>query len=109
MKYAWIAAHSHEFEVEVLCSLLEVGKSGFYASQTRPPSARRIRQDKLLVKIKTVHARSRRIYGSARVYPELLAQGERLSENTVARLMNRAAIRSKIVKRFRAADDELQA
>ena len=100
MKYAWIAAHRDEFEVEAMCGLLEVGKSGFYASQSRPLSARRMRQDKLLVEIEAVHARSRRIYGSPRVYQELLAQGEHISENTVARLMHRAAIRSKIVQRF---------
>lgn len=100
MKYAWIATNRHEFEVEAMCRLLGVCKSGFYASQSRPLSARRMRQDKLLVEIKAVHTRSRRIYGSPRVFQELREQGEIVCENTVARLMNRAAIRSKIVKRF---------
>ena len=100
MKYAWIATHRKEFEVEAMCSVLEVSCSGYYAWRKRPPSARRKRQEELLNEIKQIHVESRRIYGSPRVFKELNARGVKGCENTVAKLMQKAQIRSKIVKKF---------
>jgi putative transposase len=98
VKYAWIAAHRHEFEVEAMCRLLAVAKSGFYAALNRPPSAARIRRDELLLEIKNVHDKSRRIYGSPRVFEDLRAEGIKACKNTVAKIMSGAGVRSKIVK-----------
>jgi len=47
-----------------------------------------------------VHAQSRGLYGSPRVFAELKAQGVKASKNTVAKIMSQAEIRSKIVKRY---------
>ena len=100
MKYAWISAHQMEFDVETMCRLLNVGKSSFYAAQNRPPSAGQMRRDELLCEIKNVHAESRGTYGSPRVFEELKAQGIKACKNTVAKIMSKSEIRSKIVKRF---------
>lgn len=100
MKFAWIKAHQGEFPVEPMCQALDVSKSGFYAWLGRPPSSRAIRRTELLQRISSVHRDSRQIYGSPRVHRELLVQGERVSENTVARLMRLNRIRSQIARRF---------
>lgn len=100
MKYAWIAEHRQHFEVEAMCQVLEVSKSGFYAAQTRPPSARQIRRAALLAEIKNVHAASRGTYGSPRVYQELKARQVQACENTIARVMREAAIRSKTCRKY---------
>ena len=100
MKYAWIAARLEEFEAEAMCSVLGVSSSGYYAWRKRPPSARRKRQAEWLNEIKKVHVESRRIYGSPRVFKELNARGVKVCENTVAKLMSQAEIRSKITKKF---------
>src|SRR4051812_28570783 len=89
-----------EFSVESMCRVLEVGKSGFYAALKRPASAREVRRKELLLKIKNVHEENRCIYGSPRVFAELRAQGVSVCENTIAKLMGEAELRSKIVKRF---------
>jgi transposase InsO family protein len=52
------------------------------------------------VRISEVHRESGCIYGSPRVYRELLSRGERVCENTVARLMQMQRIRSIIAKKF---------
>ena len=100
MKYAWIEAHREEFEVVAMCRVLDVSHSGFYAWCERGPSARELRRGELLNEIKRVHTESRGIYGSPRVFKELDAQGIKGCENTIAKVMSQAEIRSKTVKKF---------
>lgn len=73
--------------VATLCRVLEVSRSGFYAWQTRPPSAHRVRDVQLARLIEHAHARSRGIYGAPRIHAELLWQGEAVSRKRVARIM----------------------
>jgi transposase InsO family protein len=98
--FTWIKDHQGEFPVETMCGVLNVSKSGFYAFLQRPASKRRQRQEELIYKIAEVHAASRKTYGSPRVCRELLAAGENVCENTVARLMSQHEIRSVRRKRF---------
>ena len=83
-----------------MCSVLEVSRSGYYAWVRRKPSATARRQDELVRRIGHVHAQSRRIYGAPRVHRELLAHEVPCSKNTVAKLMRKAGLRSKMHKRF---------
>ena len=100
MKIAWIKQLAGQFPVDAMCCALDVSRSGFYASRTRPASKRALRRSQMAARIGVVHAQSRRIYGSPRVHRELLAQGEKICENSVARLMRSLNIRSKIKRRF---------
>ena len=100
MKFAFIRDHADKFPVDLLCQVLEVSRSGYYAWQRRPPSATACRRDSLVNEIRQAHQASRSIYGSPRVHRELLAQGVNCSENTVAKLMRQAGIRSKTRRRF---------
>ena len=84
-----------------MCRVLAVAKSGFYASLQRVPGPREMAREKLLDEIKNVHAASRQIYGSPRVYEELQDRGIKGSENTIAKIMKDAGIRSKIVLKFK--------
>lgn len=59
MKYAWIQEHTPEFPVSVMCQVLHVSRSGYYAWQIRPASPRRLRQQTLMVQIRQVHAQAR--------------------------------------------------
>ena len=40
MKYAWISEHCDSYPVAMLCDVLNVSTSGYYAWLDRPPSAR---------------------------------------------------------------------
>ncbi len=40
MKYAFIATRRHEVPTVLMCRLLGVSRSGFYAARKRQPSAR---------------------------------------------------------------------
>ena len=57
------------------------------------------------MKIRRAHIASRKIYGSPRIHGELVDQGERVGRNTVAFLMRKADIQSKVHKRFVVTTD----
>lgn len=88
-----------------MCRVLQVSRSGFYGWLTRPESLRSIRHRRLTVRIRQIHIESRQIYGSPRIHGDLVETGERLSENTVALLMRKANIKSRVHKRFVATTD----
>jgi len=66
----------------------------------RPESSRSRENRKLTEKIKRSHQASREIYGSPKVHADLVAEGETCSIKRVARLMNKAGIKSKMARKF---------
>jgi putative transposase len=101
VRYAFIEAHRRQHAIRLMCRVLAVSKAGYYAWRHREPSARTRANTALATHIRAAHRRSRRTYGSPRVTEELRAQGVRCSENRVARVMRREAIRAKGRRRFR--------
>lgn len=100
MKYQFIDSERKEYKVTRLCSVLGVSSSGFYDGLDRPESSRSRENRVLTNKIRVHHQRSRGIYGSPKIYRDLVAAGERCSENRVARLMKAAGIQSKLARKF---------
>jgi len=102
MKYRAIKDNAGRFAVKLMCSVIEVSPSGYYAWLNRPESARARANRRLLNQIREAHRRSRRCYGSPRITRELRAQGLCVGENRVAKLMRAAQIRAKSVRKWRA-------
>lgn len=87
MKFAFIAAQAGLHCVELMCKVLGVSRSGFYAWLGRRPSKRDRDDGRLRLLIRAIFKASRATYGAPRVRAELVAQGERVSRKRVARLM----------------------
>ena len=100
MKFGFIRDHQKRWPVNVMCRVLQVARSGFYAWRRRAPSARAKRNAQLVARIRKVHQENRELYGSPRVHRALLIEGEMVSRNTVAKLMREARIRAKSRPRF---------
>lgn len=83
-----------------MCQALDVSRSGYYSWIDRPDSARAIRHRDLTEKIRSVHQGTRQIYGSPRIHGELKDLGEVVGKNTVALLMRRSGIQSRVHRRF---------
>ena len=96
MKYAFIHEHRSTFPVSVMCPVLDVSSSGYYAWRRRPPSPRQQANEALVAQIQIVHKQSRQTYGSPRITEELQEQGHVCGHNRVARLMQTHGIRAKI-------------
>jgi putative transposase len=100
VKFAFIRDHRAAFPVGVLCEVLGVSRSGYYAWHDRPPSPTAVRRERLVAQIRVAHAEARSVYGSPRVHRELEARGVACCENTVAKLMRAHGLRSKAARRF---------
>ena len=100
MKYAFIQSDLSMYSVTMCCEVLEVSRSGFYASANREPGERARRREELALKIQAVHEENLRVYGSPRVHQVLKSQGESVCENTVAKLMKERQIKAKTKKKF---------
>jgi putative transposase len=91
--FRFIEAERASHSVPLLCRLLGVSRSGYYAWRRRPPSERSRFDAVLLEKIEMIHRNSRATYGAPRVHAELRAIGIRCGRKRVARLMRRARLR----------------
>ena len=100
MRFAFIQKHRGCWPVRVTCRVLRVSRSGFYAWCKREPSERDRHREALALRIVEAHQQSRCVYGSPRVHRALIAQGESVCVNTVAKVMNSLHIKAKTAKAF---------
>ena len=101
MKYACIDRRRDRYPVRMMCCLLAVSASGYYAWRTRPESSRLKSDRELMAEIRRVHQDSRGVYGSPRIHAELVSSGIGVGRHKVARLMRLARLRGCPKRRFR--------
>ena len=101
MRYACIDRRRDHYPVRMMCRLLRVSASGYYAWRTRPESPRSQRDRELTPRIRRVHEASKGVYGSPRVHAELVAEGVPAGRHKVARLMRLERLRGCPKRRFR--------
>jgi putative transposase len=94
VKYALIRSHRHEHRVVVMCRVLRVHRSGFYAWLKKPLSDRAVEDQRLLELIRIFHEESGGAYGSPRVFLDLREAGETCGRHRVARIMKRCRIKA---------------
>lgn len=97
--------YRNRWPIAVMCRVLEVSRSAYYAWVHREPSRCTRRNVCLLVEIKEIYRRSRGTYGSPRIHMELGAKGIGCSVNHVAKLMRENGIRVESPRRFRVTTD----
>ena len=78
--------------VSLMCELLEVSESGYWAWCTRAPSDRELGDAWLTDRIRAIHAASSGRYGSPRVHAMLAREGIHVGEKRVERLMRLAGL-----------------
>jgi putative transposase len=102
MRYVFIRNHREVFPVGLMCQVLGVGRSGFYAWLQRAESPRSRANRRLLVEIKAIHQRSRQTYGSPRIHADLQATGQACGKHRVAQLRRTHGIVSRHKRKFKA-------
>ena len=100
MRYQFIAEHSGQFAVSLLCQVVGVAPSGYYAWCKRPISQRQRDDERLVARIREAHQTSRQTYGSPRITAELREAGEGCNHKRVERLMRLHGIHAKSPRRF---------
>ena len=102
MKYAWIRKYRDSFPIALMCGVLEVSTSGYYAWVDRKPSLRAQRRERIDSAVRQIHAASQGIYGSYKIAKQL-AESDRVEtacRNTVAQAMREMGLQSRISKAF---------
>jgi len=88
------------YPLSLLCRVLEVSRSGYYAWQHRRPSKRDQENARLEVAIQAAHVRTRQTYGPERLQAELRADGFPAGIGRIKRLRKKLGLRCTQVRRF---------
>lgn len=103
MRFRFIEQHARAYPVRLMCRVLQVSPSGYYAWRSRPESRRALANRGLLQEVHRLHGQHQGRYGSPRMHAALRAEGYRVSRGRVERLMRRHGIRALARRRFRPA------
>ena len=93
MRYSCIDRRRTQYPVRMMCRLLLVSRSGYYAWRVRPESQRAKTDRELTELIRQIHADSDGVYGAVKITAELKEQGYLCGRHKVARLMRIAGLR----------------
>lgn len=101
MKYQFIEDHREQYPITMMCRVLEIARSGYYAWRKQPLSARKMADLLLLIHIHDIFKQSRETYGSYRIHATLVEQGLRCGRKRVARLMREYELEPKTSRPFK--------
>jgi putative transposase len=100
VKYACIDAQGTDYPIQLMCRVLQVSRSGFFAWRARkthwcPDADARVRFD-----LREAHQQSRRLYGRRRLTHALRQRGHCINAKRVHRLMRQEGLRGVRKGRF---------
>ena len=105
MRFAFIDAEKALYPVRLMCRVLQVAASGYYAWRQRGPSERSQQDAALGARLVALHREHREVYGSPRLHVEIKAQGFEVGRHRIARLMRQHGLVACRPKRFRKTTD----
>ena len=89
----------------LLCQVMEVSRSGFYDFMKRLQRPEDPQEQRLIVKVRSIHKANDEAYGSRRMSEALRADGEDVGRCQAGTLMKKANVEVKQKKRFRVTTD----
>lgn len=100
MRFAFIDAEKARHNISILCRVLQVQRSGYYAWLDRDESARAKDDLVLAVEVSAIFAKFKKRYGSPRIYHELRNRGRCVCRHRIARLMRERGLRARSRRKF---------
>lgn len=95
MKFDFVVKHRATWPVAMICDMLGVSRSGFYAWSDRVECARATHDAILVLAIRASFVLSDRTYGARRILRDLHAEGHTVGLHHVQRLMRANAMRAR--------------
>jgi putative transposase len=93
---------SKDHDIKLLCKVLNVSRSTYYAALKRPKSKLEQENEKIRFMLKLAYEQSKRRYGAIKLQQSLARQGVKISVKRVQRRMKELGIRSVVVKKYRS-------
>ena len=94
MRYAFIEQEQTRHSVRLLCHVMRVHPSGYYAWKANPVSARELDNERLLPKLKQAWLESGGVYGYRKITLDMRDLGEGCGKHRVYGLLKREGLRS---------------
>jgi len=107
MRYWFILAEKANYPVTILCKVMRVARSGFYAWTRRGKSKRQRQNEELVAVVRKIHAESDATYGTRRIAGALVAMGYDCGRAKARTLMRLAGVFVKRRRRFKITTDSL--
>ena len=106
MKFSFMQENCSTWPVRVMCEVLGISASGYYAWRSRTESKRATANRQLLGRIQCIHTESSGTYGSPRIHAVLCRPGQPVGRSRVETLMRRAGLRglAALPRRTRTTD-----
>lgn len=97
-----IRAHEDAYPARMMCRVLSVSPSGYYARRECPPSPRALKQVQLDSVVREAYVTEKGWAGSPRVVQRLREKGHHAGRHQVARSMRRQSLRAKAARKYKA-------
>jgi len=88
-----------------MCQVLKISRSGYYDWLKHPESQRKIKDMQLKQKIIKIYQKSRKTYGSPRIYQQLQREGYAMGKKRVERLMQELGIQAVAKRKYKVTTD----
>jgi putative transposase len=105
VKYTFIYSQRPCYSIKLLCEVMGVSRRGYYNWLSCPESKMEKDNQALTKVIRHIFNENRQVYGAPRIYRVLIEEGYHCSLNRVARLMRKANIVPKTIRKFRVTTD----
>ncbi len=101
-----MAVEKANYPAALMCRVLEVSRSGDYASKAKArPTLREAADAELAEEITQIHEASRGTYGRPRVLAQLRRDGHDVGKGRVGRLMKESGIQGRVRRKYRPTTD----
>ena len=87
--------------IDYLCDYFDVSQSGYYFWSNKSEGSRFVSKEKICEEIKRIFERSKKSYGSPRIYDTLKDLGINVSENTVCKYMRELGLDATLKRKYR--------
>jgi putative transposase len=104
-RYRLIDTEKKTYPISLMCDVLDVGRSGYYAWAKRGKSVRQRDYDKLIPIAQEAHRLSKGTYGARRIAEEIEARGTPCGRTKAATVMKLADVAAKQKKKFKVTTD----
>ena len=99
MKYACVEENRGSFDVRMMCRVLGISRSGYYAWRGRGPGKRAVKKARLRIHVRIAFRENQRRYGSPRLYQALRREGIVAGRRQVAEAMRAEGLRARPKRR----------
>lgn len=105
MRYQFIDQQKKAYPVTLMCTVLEVSKTGYYDWRQRTPGPRALSNQHLDRQIQAIYTRHKARYGAPRITDDLNDEGIPCSKNRVARRLQVLELKACQARKFKVTTD----